>query len=115
MDVLVKRKDGGFITNVYRKEYCTGLYTDWFSLTDKRYKLNVIKCLLERAWKICSNNDLFHKEIIKIKIILNKNNYPKAIIDKQINNFLNSKYIKSKQQQRNYLFYFTVYRSNYMQ
>ena len=55
--------------------------------------INLIKCLLDRAWKICSNHDLFHQEILHLKEVLRKNDYPISVIDKKIEEFLNNKFI----------------------
>ena len=51
-----------------------------------------ILLLSERAWKICSNHELFHQEILH-KEVLRKNDYPSSVIDKQIDKFLNKKFI----------------------
>ena len=94
LDVLVNRKKGGFITTMYRKPTFTGVYLHWKSLTAVVYKINLIKCLLDRAWKICSNYELFHQEILLLKEVLKKNDYPSSVIDKQIDKFLNKKLIQ---------------------
>ena len=94
LDVLVNRKKGGFITTMYRKPTFTGVYLHWKSLTAVVYKINLIKCLLDRAWKICSNYELFHQEILLLKEVLKRNDYPSSVIDKQIDKFLNKKLIQ---------------------
>ena len=67
LDVNIKRTNNGFITNVLRKKTLTGTYLKWNSFTTVQYKTGLIHCLIDRGWKICSNLDLFHKEIKKIK------------------------------------------------
>ena len=49
--------------------------------------------MLDRAWKICSEYELIHIEIVKIKTILISNEYPVHVIDDEIKKFLNKKYI----------------------
>ena len=49
--------------------------------------------MLDRAWKICSEYELIHIEIVKIKTILISNEYPVHVIDDEIKKFLNNKYI----------------------
>ena len=93
LDVHVNRRQSGFITTIYRKPTFTGVYLHWKSLTALIYKINLIKCLLDRAWKICSNHELFHQEILHLKEVLRKNDYPSSVIDKQIEKFLNKKFI----------------------
>ncbi len=57
-----------------------------------RYKIGLIKCLLNRAWQICSDLKLFHWEVLKVKIILRKNDYPNKVIDREIERFFNDKF-----------------------
>jgi hypothetical protein len=52
----------------------------------------LIKCLLNRAWQICSDLKLFHLEVLKVKIILRKNDYPNKVIDREIERFFNDKF-----------------------
>ena len=92
LDVRVKRTETGFLTDVYRKKTFTGSYLHWNSLTTTQYKTGLIKCLLDRSWKICSNLDLFHKEIQNLKLILLKNEYPITILNKEIKRFLRDKF-----------------------
>jgi hypothetical protein len=91
LDVLVKNENGKLSTTIYRKKTFTGVMLNWNSLTSKRYKINLIGCLLTRAYNICSDLNKLHLEIEKIKQILSKNDYPLNIIDKQIKKFLNEK------------------------
>ena len=63
-DVLLIRNQEGLIdTTLYRKPTFYGLYTKWTSFISKQVKINLISCLLNRAWNICSTTDLFHKEV----------------------------------------------------
>ena len=96
LDALVSRKNDGFTTTLYRKPTFTGVYLNWKSLTTKSYKINVIKCMLDRAWKICSNYELFHLEILSVKEILMKNDYPRSVIDKEISIFIGKKFKNSE-------------------
>jgi len=77
LDVLVERKSFGFKTTIYRKKTYTGVLLNWNSLTARKYKINLIKCLLDRIWKICTDYELINIEILKIKQILLNNDYPK--------------------------------------
>ena len=55
LDVLVKRKGDRLITEMYRKPTFTGVYLHWDSLTSRKYKIGLIKCLLNRIRRICSD------------------------------------------------------------
>ena len=91
LDVLVNKESGKLSTTIYRKKTFTGVMLNWNSLTSKRYKINLIGCLLTRAYNICSDLSKLHLEIEKIKQILSKNDYPMDTIDTQIKKFLNKK------------------------
>ena len=45
-----------------------------------------------RAFKISSSYIIFHNELEKIKILLQKNMYPKSVIDNQIKTFLDKQF-----------------------
>jgi hypothetical protein len=94
LDVLVENKSCEFRTTIYRKKTYTGVLLNWNSLTARKYKINLIKCLLDRIWKICTDYELINIEILKIKQILLNNDYPIKVIDDEILDFLNKKYKK---------------------
>ena len=78
LDVLVTRNvDNGIQTDVYRKKTFTGTYLHWTSLSPRDYKIGLINCLLDRAYRICSTEQALKKEVVKIKQILYKNEYPR--------------------------------------
>ena len=52
------------------------------------YKIGLVRCFIHRAFKISSSYIIFHSELEKIKILLQKNIYPKIVIDNQIKIFL---------------------------
>ena len=66
LDVLVSRNsETGIQTSVYRKKTFTGTYLHWTSLTPRDYKIGLINCLLDRAYRICSTEQaLFVTHII---------------------------------------------------
>jgi hypothetical protein len=95
LDVLVERKSFGFKTTIHRKKTYTGVLLNWNkNLTSRKYKINLIKCLLDRIWKIFSDYELINTEIIKLKQILLNNDYPLSIIDDEFFKFINNKYKK---------------------
>jgi hypothetical protein len=82
-----------YLTSVYRKATFTGLCTNYNSFTPLLYRLSVFKCLIYRAFKLCSNWNLFHDEISHVKSFLLRNAYPSYILDRiikrSIDSFLN--------------------------
>ena len=88
LDVHITRHENSFLTRTYYKQTHTGLYTNWYSFTPRKYKLNLVKCLLFRAWQICSNRILFEDDWIVIKHNLVKNLYPEQLLDAVYRNFV---------------------------
>jgi hypothetical protein len=92
LDIKVKRKNDLKIeTSTYRKPTFTGVMLNWNSLTSIRYKTGLIRCLLDRSYKICSNETQKQIEMAQLRIILLKNNYPLQIIEKEFNKFVELK------------------------
>ena len=56
LDVLIEGRSFGFVTSIYRKPTFTGLFLSWDAFAPKFRKVNLIKCLIFRAVKICSDN-----------------------------------------------------------
>ena len=69
-----------------------------FSEKSFSYKISLIKCLMDRSFKICNNWNSFHNDIENIKSNLIKNAYPPFLIDKVIKKYLDYKF-SSKQNQ----------------
>ena len=76
---------------MYRKKTFTGTYLHWSSLSPRDYKIGLINCLLDRAYRICSTEQALKVELAKIKQILYKNEYPPKIVTNTIQKFLNNK------------------------
>ena len=60
LDILIIKENNQFQTTVFHKKTFTGLYTKWDSFIPRKYKINLINTLLDRFWKICSNDNLFN-------------------------------------------------------
>jgi hypothetical protein len=87
LDTSVSRKHNKLSTCIYHKPTFTGVYLNWTSLTARKYKISLIYCLCDRIWKICKDPTDRELEFHKLKLILQKNEYPEAIVDKEINKF----------------------------
>ena len=93
LDILVKRcPNNTFTTSVYRKKTFTGLYslyTKWDSFTPRKYKINLIRTLTYRCFRICSTASLLKSAVEDLKRLLLQNGYPQGIITFNINDVLN--------------------------
>ena len=74
----------GFQTSVYRKPTSTSLFTNYESFTPLAYRLSVFKCLVYRAFRLCSTWSLFHSEIANIRTMLLRNAFPSWVLDRII-------------------------------
>ena len=77
LDVNIFREKGKFVTNVYRKETFTGVYTNFSSFIPLEYKFGLAYTLLHRCFNLVSDMSKFYLEVAKLKEILLKNGYPK--------------------------------------
>ena len=85
LDITIKRKsDLTFETSTYRKPTFTGVMLNWNSLTSIKYKTGLIRCLLDRSYKICSSEKQKEIEMAQLRLLLLKNNYPIQIADNRI-------------------------------
>ena len=100
LDTCVTRKSTGFSTNLYHKKTFTGVYLNWTSLTSRKYKISLIKCLCDRIWRICQDEQQRDVEIQKLRMILIKNQYPENIIEKEIKRFVERKRSDRAEQQQ---------------
>lgn len=92
LDITIKRKsDLTFETSTYRKPTFTGVMLNWNSLTSIKYKTGLIRCLLDRSYKICSSEKQKEIEMAQLRLLLLKNNYPIQIIEREFKRFINAK------------------------
>ena len=80
------------ILQTYRKSTYIGLLLNFKSFTSFSYKISLIKCLIDRLFKICNNWNSFHNDIENIKSNLIKNAYPPFLINKAIKKYLDYKF-----------------------
>ena len=82
--------------NLTLQTYRNSTYTEFLlrckSFTSFSNKLSLIKCLLDRLFKICNNWNSFHNDTKSIKSNLVKNVYPPFLIDKVIKMYLDCKF-----------------------
>ena len=73
----------------------TGLYTKWDSFTPRKYKINLIRTLTYRCFRICSSLSLLQAAIKDLRKLLLQNGYPQGVITFNINDVLNKNKNKS--------------------
>ena len=92
LDVLIKNERNCFSTSVYQKKTSVELFTQFNSFAPISYTIGLARCLIYRAFKTSSSCIIFHNELEKVKILLQKNMYPKSVIDNQIKTFLDKEF-----------------------
>jgi len=88
LDVRVIRRVNKYETTVYHKKTFTGVYLNWTSLTSRKYKVGLIKCLLDRIWKICSTENDRAAEIEQLRRILKQNEFPQTVVESEISRYM---------------------------
>ena len=94
LDVSVTHDQNNFLTSLYRKNTFTGLYTDFGTFSPNKYKVNLIRVLVYRAFHICSTYSNFHAEGARIKGILKESCFPLPLIDRVNKTFLGKHFSK---------------------
>ena len=70
LDILLKRcPNNTFVTSIYRKKTFTGLYTKWDSFTPRKYKINLIRTLTYRCYRICSSASLLQSALHDLRML----------------------------------------------
>ena len=82
----------------YHKSTYTGLRLNFKSFTSFAYKVSLIKCLIDRWFKICNSWNSFHNDIESIKSNLIRNAYPLFLIDQVIKKYLDYKFSNNQNQ-----------------
>ena len=89
LDILDKRNNHAFSTSIYGKKTFTGLHTKWDSFTPRKYKINLIRTLTFRCFRICSSPSLLSSSLDELKKLLLQNGYPSGVLNYNINDVLN--------------------------
>ena len=61
------RENGKFVTNVYRKETFTGVYTNFSSFIPLEHKFGLVYTLLHRCFCLVTNMSRFHFQIENLR------------------------------------------------
>ena len=91
LDTRITLKSPTFESTIYRKKTNTNVVINYSATAPTQWKRALAKWFLNRAVKICSNNEHFQKEIIELRKIYHMNGYPKSFFDKIFNNHCRNK------------------------
>ena len=80
LDILIKNEGNRSSTSVYWKKILIGFFTQLNSFLPMSYKIGLVRCFIQRAFRFISSYITCHEELEKVKILLQKNMYPKNII-----------------------------------
>ena len=87
MDAVIDNSQNILKTSTYRSTY-SGLLLNYTSFTSRFYKIGLMKCLIDRAYKIHNTWPDFHGDVCKSKDVLKRNSYPPFILDKIIKAYI---------------------------
>ena len=90
--IYLKKNGRNFSTIISCKKTAIGLFTNYLSFTSLSYKIGLVKNLIHRAFKICSNCCSFQDEVNNIKKNLEKNSDSKNFIDREIRTYLEKQF-----------------------
>ena len=77
-----------FVMKICKLNHPTGLLTNYFNLTSYSYKVGLIRCLVDRAYKINNTWLGLHEDITKLMEILKKNLFPAHLIERVVNRYI---------------------------
>ena len=93
---ITDNQRGTLDTGVYIKTADKGVYLDYGSHCSERYKVNITKTLVHRAYRSCSSWGSFHLEVETIRTNLVNSNYPVCVVDQHIGRLLSNLYNPSE-------------------
>ena len=89
LDVKINKTENSFQTSVFRKSTFFGLGLQFDSSIPHHFRTNIISCLIDRAFKICSTELAFTLELKFLKQFFLGNNFPINFIDKCLKKTIN--------------------------
>ena len=80
LNILIKNEGNRFSTSLYPKKTSIGLFTQFDSFTPISFKIDLVRCLICRTFKISSSCIIFHNELEKVKFYCRKTCTLKALL-----------------------------------
>ena len=91
LDISISKTESRLESSIYRKQTDTGLLTNFNSYTCFKYKIGLIQTLIDRVFNINSTKESFNNDINDVSNDLQKNEYTKDMIDRNIKDYLDKK------------------------
>ena len=99
VDVFISGINNQNLTlETYHKSTYTRLLLNFKGFTSLSYKISLIKCLIDRSFKICNNSNSFHNDMENIKSNLIKNVFLPFLINTVIKKYLDYKFSSNQYQ-----------------
>ena len=81
LDVLIQTMGNSIVTTLFRKLTNNEIYLNWNVFAPDTWKRGILKALVERAYIVCSTNELLPEELkYLVKVFRETNNYPHCVI-----------------------------------
>ena len=97
LDTNISIKEGDCEIEVYRKKTNTGVMLNFSALVPNMWKAGLVRCMLYRAWIVCSSYELFMKETDKLRCMFSKNGYSSKFFYETLTSFLADRYTPKRQ------------------
>ena len=97
LNVKITRRNNHLVTSVFPKATFSGIFiTNFKSFMPVAYKFGLVYILLHRSFSICSSYEKLYEEIVLLKDIFKKNEYPQFFIDKCIKKYLSKFFVPKR-------------------
>ena len=94
--VKITSSNNQLITSVFRKATFSGVFTNFKSFIPVTYKFGLVHTLLHRSFSIYSSYEKFNEEIVLLKEVFKKNEYPQFFIEKCIKKYLSKLFVPKR-------------------
>ena len=91
LDILIDNSSSNCVFSVFHKKTYTRLSNNFFSFTPFRYKIGLVRTLIDRISKINNTSSGLKKDLNELSDTLKRNSYPSHIIDTSFNKYVNNK------------------------
>ena len=75
LDVEISGVNGKLVTTIYHKPSFSGVYTHFESFLPSTHKFGMFYTLIYRCFTLCSDWTKFHRELVTLKEIFQRNGY----------------------------------------
>ena len=96
LDILINNSSSDCVFSVFHKKTYTGLLTNFFSFIPFRYKIGLIRTLIDRIFKINNTSSGFYSDFNQLSDTLKRNSFPSYIIDKTFKQYSNKSSVQSR-------------------